>query len=255
MARRRAGKNAGSTPFGVTVTFASGTPYSSTTSRFVRSETASTWSARRAARGTTDLNVEPVEPPHRRRRRARTRGRAAVTTDAAAAAERQRVLEVRELGPEAPQQPRQRPRHPQLLRAGRAASIGSTPGGHELGAPRHGREAEVGRGAPAARAAGSSRTSRRRCAARPSTSASIRITRPPRRPPASRARDLGPRRDRAAAAGRNARAMPVADRVDVASGRRTSRRRRRTRPSRCRALVTTGQPQASASATGIPKPS
>ena len=76
-----------------------------------------------------------------------------MTTDAAAPAERQRVLEVRELGLQAPQQPRQRPGHPQLLRAAPGSSIGSTPVGHELGVPR-----DRGEAAGRARRPGSSRS-------------------------------------------------------------------------------------------------
>ena len=51
------GENAGSTPCGVTVIFSGETPYSSTMSAFVRSDTASTCAARLAERGTTVLKT------------------------------------------------------------------------------------------------------------------------------------------------------------------------------------------------------
>ena len=54
------------------------------------------------------------------------------------------MLEVGELRPPLPQQPRQRPCHPQLLRPRRECD-GLDPVRHELGVPRHGREREVGR--------------------------------------------------------------------------------------------------------------
>ena len=85
-------------------------------------------------------------------------------------------------GLQAPEQPRQRPRHAQLLRPrGQLDRLDAV--GHELGEPRHRGEA-AGR----ARAAGSSRSRFDTCVsspvrARPSTSASRTITRAPRRPP------------------------------------------------------------------------
>ena len=71
----------------------------------------------------------------------------------AAVAERQRVLEVRERGPEPAQEARQRPRHAQHLRLRAAARSASTPSGHELGVARDGGEA-----AGPARHPGSSRS-------------------------------------------------------------------------------------------------
>ena len=112
------------------------------------------------------------------------------------------------------------------------SSIASTPVGHELGVPRHRREAEVGRDAPAARAAGSRRTSRRRCARgrarrRRRGSRELLVDRL-----ASRARPRPTRRRAAAPAGRRARCRRGSRRRR--SDRRRSRRRPRTPPSRCR---------------------
>ena len=63
---------------------------------------------------------------------------------AALPAERDGVLEVRELGPQAPEQARQRPGHAQLLRPRRQLDRLDA-GRHEPGKPRHRREAKVGR--------------------------------------------------------------------------------------------------------------
>ena len=99
-------------------------------------------------------------------------------------AERQRVLEVRELGPEAAQQPRQRPGHPRLLEArGQLDRLDALR--HEVGTPRHGGEREVGRDERAAARSRLSTYVSSPVRLRPSTSASTTITRPPRRRPVS----------------------------------------------------------------------
>ena len=63
---------------------------------------------------------------------------------------RQHVLEVRERGPQPAQEPRQRDRHAQLLRARRQLDRLDA-GRDEVGPARHRREAQVGRDAGSSR--------------------------------------------------------------------------------------------------------
>ena len=231
------------------------TPYSSTTSRFVRSETASTWSARRAARGHDALERErgrarPIAVGSRSNERS-----CSVTTARAAPAERDRVLEVRELRPQAPQQARQRPGHAQLLRAGAAARSPRRPSGTSPGARVTAAKRRSARGRGQLAEQVRRRRSRRRCARgrarrRRSRSRELLVDAPSRR-----ARHLGPRARRRA----GSRPERARDARRGSSRRRSGRRTVASSPATSAialpALVTTGQPQASASATGIPKPS
>ncbi len=100
-----------------------------------------------ATRGARDDEPEhgAIEPAHRRR--VVLEGEVVQRDDGATPpAQRQRMLEVRELGPEPAEQSRQRPRHPLLLQPrGQLDRLDTV--GHELGMARHGREAQVGRDA------------------------------------------------------------------------------------------------------------
>ena len=148
------GANAGSTPFGVTVTFAAGTPVARDARPASSARTrSSTWSARRAARGTTV------------RKTVRSRAPIGVL---ASSKERSWIVTT-----ERPRQPsgsaywkcassgrtrRSRRGSETAIRASwsrAGSSIGSTPSGTSSGPPRHRREREVGRDAAAARGAGS----------------------------------------------------------------------------------------------------
>ena len=151
-----------------------------------------------------------------------------MTTERPRPAERQRVLEVRELGPEPPEQPRQRAGHPRLLEPRRQLDRLDA-GRDELGMPRHGREAEVGRG----RGQLAQQVRHVRLVAGALPAEHVGVERGSRELLVDRARrggDLGPRRDRGAARART-RARCRRGSRRRRSGRRRSRRRRRARPS------------------------